>query len=101
MTQTSFMNDTPSTGYRITNPERFRAAARASESPSLDEPDEMTAIRLTNEVIREYAGETADTLLKTSGMPLETAALWDEAGYEPPHDVQILVEILHRIHAGT
>lgn len=60
----------------------------------------MAAIRLTTEIIREYAGETADTLLKTSGTSMETTALWDEAGYEPPHDVQILVEILHRIHAG-
>jgi hypothetical protein len=94
------MNSTPSTAYHITNPERFRAAARASKNACLDEPDEMTAIRLTTEIILEYTGETTDTLLKKSGESLETAALWDEAGYEPPYDVQVLVEILHRIHAG-
>ena len=101
MTQMSLMNSTPSTTYRITNPERFRAAARASESACPNEPDEMTAIRLTTEIILEYTGETTDTLLKKSGESLETAALWDEAGYEPPHDIQILIEILHRIHAGN
>ncbi|WFN34255.1 hypothetical protein L1S32_10470 [Methanogenium sp. S4BF] len=101
MTQTSFTNSTESTGYRITNPKRFRAAARVSGNSPPDEPDEMIAVRLTAEIIREYTGDRADTLMKTSGQPLETAALWDEAGYEPPRDVQMLVEILHRIHAGT
>ncbi|WP_062399361.1 hypothetical protein [Methanogenium cariaci] len=70
--------------------------------PLSDEPDEITAVRLTTEIIREYAGDNADTLLNTSDQSLETAALWDEAGYEPPpHDVKMLIEILHRIHAGT
>ncbi|GAB7016444.1 hypothetical protein JCM10550A_18120 [Methanogenium cariaci] len=89
------------TGYRITDPERFRTTARASKCPLSDEPDEITAVRLTTEIIREYAGDNADTLLNTSDQSLETAALWDEAGYEPPHDVKMLIEILHRIHAGT
>lgn len=95
------MDDIQSAGYCITNPKRFRAAARAYENSLPDEPDEMIAVRLTTEIIREYAGDTADTLLKTSGQPLETAALWDEIGYEPPRDVQMLIEILHCIHAGT
>lgn len=101
MTEASFSNGTLNTRYRITNPERFRAAARASNKSLPDEPDEMTAIRLTKEIIREYTGDNADALLNTSARSLETASLWDEAGYEPPHDVQILVEILHRIHAST
>ena len=101
MTQKSFMNGTHTTEYRITNPERFHAAAQSSKNHFPDESDEMTAVRLTTEIIREYAGEAADTLLNTSEQSLETAALWDDAGYEPPHDVKMLVEILHRIHAGT
>ena len=101
MTPTSFIDNTHTTGYRITNPERFHAAARSSKDPLHDEPDEIAAVRLTTDIIREYAGEKADVLLNSSSQPLETAALWDEAGYEPPHDVKMLVEILHRIHAGT
>ncbi len=101
MTQKSFMQGTHTTEYRITNPERFHATARSSKTYLPDEPDEMTAVRLTTEIIREYAGEKTDTLLNASKQSLETAALWDDAGYEPPHDVKMLVEILHRIHAGT
>ena len=101
MTQTSFMDGTHTTGYRITNPERFHAAVRKSLKTLPRELDEMTAVRLTTEIIREYAGVKTDTLMKTSEQSLETAALWDDAGYEPPHDMKMLVEILHRIHAGT
>ena len=95
------MSDVQTSGYRITNPERFQRAARATKNPLSDEPDEIAAVHLTTEIIREYAGETAESLLNASGQSLETAALWDESGYEPPHDVKLLVEILHRIHAGT
>ncbi len=101
MTAKSLINNTHTTGYLITNPERFRERVRLSKNPLPDEPDEMTAVRLTTDIIREYAGEKADVLLNSSSQPLETAALWDEAGYEPPHDVKMLVEILHRLHAGT
>ena len=101
MTTKSLMNGTHTTGYLITNPERFRERVRSSKNPLPDEPDEMTAIRLTTEIIREYMGENTDIFLNSYGRPLETEALWDEAGYEPPHDVKMLVEILHRLHAGT
>lgn len=95
----SFSDDAQKSGYHITNPERFRRAAYTSESVPCDEPDELAAVRLTTEIIREYAGDTAERLMNTYGQILETAPLWDEAGYEPPHDVKLLVEILHRIHA--
>ena len=93
------MSDTHQTGYRITNPRRFRAAVRAGEAPLPQEPDEMAAARITTEIIREYAGENAETLLNVSNESFETAGLWDDAGFEPPHNVKVLIEILHRIHA--
>ena len=101
MTQLSFYDDAPHSGYRVTNQERFRRTAHMPENTPDDEPDEMAAVRLTTEIIREYAGDRAECLLNVSRRTLETAALWDEAGYEPPHDVKLLVEILHRIHSYT
>lgn len=102
MTLTSTCTSLPDAGYRITNPERFRMAARTAGTPIPDAPDEEVAAHLTTRIIREYtemyAG--ADDFTRLSGAALETAGIWEDLGFEPPHDVQLLVEMLHRIHAS-
>lgn len=101
MTELSFMNDNHPTGYRITNRRRFRAAASAGKTPLHDETDEMTAARMTAEIICDYTGENAETLLNVSEDSFETEKFWDENGFEPPENVKMLIEILHRIHANS
>lgn len=102
MTLTSTYAHSPDPGYRITNPERFRMAARTTGTPLPDDPDEQTAADLTTRIIREYTGmyAGADDLTWLSGAALETAGIWEELGFEPPHDVKLLIEMLHRMHAS-
>lgn len=102
MTTVSTYASSPDSGYRITDPERFRMATRTAGTLLPGKPDEQMAADLTARIIQEYTGMCADAddLTCMSGAALETAGIWKELGFEPPHEVKLLIEMLHRMHAS-